>query len=47
VDGLRPVDLRGAPDLDAARTGLGAAIDGRFLVAWAAGVEPAFLDRMF
>jgi DNA polymerase-3 subunit epsilon len=47
VHGLRPVDLRGAPDLDAARTALGAAIAGRFLVAWAAGVEAAFLDRMF
>ncbi len=47
VHGLRPVDLRGAPDLDAARTALGASIDGRFLVTWAAGVEAAFLDRMF
>ncbi len=47
VHGLRPVDLRGAPDLDAARGALGAAIGGRFLITWAAGVEAGFLDRMF
>ena len=47
VHGLRPVDLRGAPDLDAARAALSQAIGGRFLVTWAAGVEAAFLDRMF
>jgi len=47
VHGLRPVDLRGAPDLDAARASLGAAITGRFLVTWAAGVEAGFLDRLY
>lgn len=47
VHGLRPVDLRGAPDLDTARASLGAAIEGRYLVTWAAGVEAAFLNRMY
>ncbi|MDP9297354.1 MAG: 3'-5' exonuclease [Actinomycetota bacterium] len=47
VHGLRPVDLRGAPSIEAARVALGAAIDGRFLVTWWAGVEAAFLDKIF
>lgn len=47
VHGLRPFDLRGAPSLDAARASLGAAITGRFLVTWAAGVEAGFLDRLY
>jgi DNA polymerase-3 subunit epsilon len=47
VHGLRPVDLRGAPSLEAARSALGSAIDGRFLVTWWAGVEAAFLDKIF
>ncbi|MEX2421878.1 MAG: hypothetical protein WD670_08705, partial [Actinomycetota bacterium] len=47
VHGLRPVDLRGARDLDTARASLGAAIAGRFLVTWAAGVEAGFLDRLY
>jgi len=47
VHGLRPVDLRGAPSIEAARIALGAAIDGRFLVTWWAGVEAAFLDKIF
>lgn len=47
VHGLRPVDLRGAPGLDEARASLGAAIEGRFLVTWAAGVEAGFLDRLY
>ena len=47
VHGLRPVDLRGAPDLDTARASLGGAIAGRFLVTWAAGVEAGFLDRLY
>jgi DNA polymerase-3 subunit epsilon len=47
VHGLRPVDLRGAPSIEAARTALAAAIDGRFLVTWWAGVEAAFLAKIF
>jgi DNA polymerase-3 subunit epsilon len=47
VHGLRPVDLRGAPSIEAARTALAAAIGGRFLVTWWAGVEAAFLDKIF
>jgi DNA polymerase-3 subunit epsilon len=47
VHGLRPVDLRGAPSIEATRVALAAAIDGRFLVTWWAGVEAAFLDKIF
>jgi len=47
VHGLRPVDLRGAPSLDAARASLTDAIAGRFLVTWVADVEAAFLDRLY
>lgn len=47
VHGLRPVDLRGAPDLDAARMALGLEIAGRFLVTWAAHVEAGFLDALY
>jgi DNA polymerase-3 subunit epsilon len=47
VHGLRPVDLRGAPSIEATRRALGAAIDGRFLVTWWAGVEASFLAKIF
>jgi DNA polymerase-3 subunit epsilon len=47
VHGLRPVDLRGAPPLDAARETLAAALDGRYLVTWWAPVEAAFLAKVF
>ena len=47
VHGLRPVDLRGARSLDAAREALTAALEGRFLVTWWAPVEAAFLSKLF
>ncbi|HEY7283106.1 MAG TPA: 3'-5' exonuclease [Actinomycetota bacterium] len=47
VHELRPVDLAGAPVLEAVAPSLHAALGGRFLVAWAAGIERAFLRRMF
>ena len=47
VHGLRPVDLRGAPSQDAARASLRQALDRRYLIAWYAGVEAAFLWKLF
>ena len=47
IHGLRPVDLRGAPSLDAARAALRVALGRRFLITWFAGVEAAFLDKVF
>ena len=44
---LRPIDLAGAPSLDAARQALATALHRRFLVTWFAEVEAAFLDKMF
>lgn len=44
---LRPVDLAGALTLDQARERLRSALDGRFLVTWYAGVEAAFLDKLY
>ena len=44
---LRPVDLAGAPSLEAARQALRAALGRRFLVTWFAEVEAAFLDKIF
>jgi DNA polymerase III subunit epsilon len=47
IHGLRPVDLRGAPSLDAARSQLADLLDERWLVTWWAGVEASFLAKMF
>ena len=47
IHGLRPVDLRDAPSLEAARAALRDALGRRFLVTWFAGVEAAFLDKLF
>ncbi|MGZ5298073.1 MAG: 3'-5' exonuclease [Actinomycetota bacterium] len=44
---LRPVDLVDAPSLDAAREALRAALGRRFLIAWFAEVEAAFLAKIF
>jgi DNA polymerase-3 subunit epsilon len=44
---LRPVDLADAPALPEIRHLLRGALDGRFLLAWAAGVEIGFLRRIF
>jgi DNA polymerase III subunit epsilon len=46
VHGLRPVDLDGAPSVDAAREALSDAIGGRFIVVWYAAVETAFLAKL-
>lgn len=47
VHGLRQIDLDAAGSLDAEREVLGAALHGRFLIAWAAEVEAAFLATTF
>ena len=47
VHGLRPLDLEGAPSLEAARLALASLIAGRFLVTWWAPVEAAFLAKLF
>lgn len=47
VHGLRPMDLEGAPDIEASRDALRVALDGRFVLAWAAEVEGAFLATVF
>ncbi|MGH2594498.1 MAG: 3'-5' exonuclease [Actinomycetota bacterium] len=47
IHGLRPVDLRGAPSIEAARAALCDALHRRFLITWFAGVEAAFLDKLF
>jgi DNA polymerase-3 subunit epsilon len=47
VHGLRPIDLKDAPPASAARDSLSAALAGRYLVTWWAGVEAAFLDKLF
>ena len=47
IHGLRPMDLAGAPSIEAARKTLSDALDGRFLVTWWAPVEAGFLDRIF
>ncbi len=47
VHGLRQIDLQPARSLDAERAVLGAALDRRFLIAWAAEIESAFLAATF
>ena len=47
MHGLRPVDLRGAQGLDAARAALAPLIAGRFLVTWAGVVEAGFLNALY
>ena len=47
VHGLRPLDLVNAPSLQSAKDALRSVIEGRFLVAWWAPVEAAFLDKLF
>jgi DNA polymerase-3 subunit epsilon len=44
---ILPRDLADAPTLEQARAALGSAIAGRFVLAWYAGVELAFLARIF
>ena len=47
VHELRPTDLAEAPPLHEVAGELRDALNGRYLVAWAAGIEIAFLRRMF
>ena len=47
VHQLRPVDLASAPPVSEASRLLAEALNGRFLVCWAAGVEAGFLDAIF
>ncbi|MGH2660664.1 MAG: 3'-5' exonuclease, partial [Actinomycetota bacterium] len=47
VHGLRPTDLEGVPGIDASRDALRVALEGRFVLAWAADVEAAFLATVF
>jgi DNA polymerase-3 subunit epsilon len=44
---LRPIDLADAPTLDAVTGDLAQGLEGRFLLCWSAGIEAAFLDRVF
>jgi DNA polymerase-3 subunit epsilon len=47
IHGIRPIDLRGAPAIAEARSELHAALDGRYVLAWAAEVEADFLATVF
>jgi DNA polymerase III subunit epsilon len=47
VHGIRPVDLADAPPLDAVAGDLRDALASRFVLAWAADIEAAFLGRTF
>jgi DNA polymerase III subunit epsilon len=47
IHGIRPVDLVGEQSLDDASSKLAEAIAGQFLVTWWAGVEAAFLHKLF
>ena len=47
VHGLRPLDLAGAPPLGEVADDLRNALVGRYVLAWAADIEAAFLARTF
>jgi DNA polymerase-3 subunit epsilon len=47
VHGLRPVDVRGTNQADAARRALDEALAGRYLITWYAIVEATFLAKLF
>lgn len=47
IHGLRPVDLRGAEPLAAARESLARELSGRFLITWYATVEASFLGSLY
>ena len=47
VHGLRATDLRDGHPIEEAAIALRRALDGRFVVAWAAEIEAAFLARVF
>lgn len=47
VHGLRPTDLAQAPPMTEVADELRVALDGRYVLAWAAQIEAAFLARTF
>ena len=47
VHQILPRDIEDAPPIEQASQTLRAALDGRFVLAWYAGVERAFLGRLF
>jgi DNA polymerase-3 subunit epsilon len=47
IHGLLPRDLADAPPLSAVRSELSDVLEGRFILAWFADVEIAFLSRVF
>lgn len=47
VHQILPRDVADAPPIERARETLRSALDGRFVLAWYAGVERAFLSRLF
>jgi DNA polymerase III subunit epsilon len=47
VHGLRPTDLAAAPPLAEVEDELRRALSGRYVLAWSAGIEAAFLARVF
>ncbi len=47
VHGIRPIDLVGAPSQGSACRSLADALRHRYVIAWHAGVEIAFLSRLF
>lgn len=47
IHGLRPMDLEGASSIDSELDVLRRALDGRFILAWAARIEAAFLAKIF
>ncbi|HEX5937781.1 MAG TPA: 3'-5' exonuclease [Actinomycetota bacterium] len=47
VHGLRPTDLAEAPPLAEVEDELRRALSGRYVLAWSAGIEAAFLARVF
>jgi DNA polymerase-3 subunit epsilon len=47
VHGIRPMDLIGAPPIDQVADELRRALAGRYVIAWAAEIEAAFLAKVF
>ena len=47
IHGLRPMDVRGANQVEAARRSLDHALGGRFLITWFATVEASFLGKLY
>src|SRR5262245_37845278 len=47
VHGLRPMDVRGANQVEATRASLDRALGGRLLITWFATVEASFLGKLY